>query len=192
MHLWFQLNTLEDIQHPAMVTWSMQFTPRQWTLAQTTLFVMHASSLECFHGYTSLAAESASYCRVVTCQLLKYTVITKVAGNLLHESSYRGSNIIHTEHWSIVGWTACKTLPFCFGSFLITSCVRRKDTRLSPRYIFTFRESLGMRLPDFYATEWNKKLSSIPTRHEYTTSICFGKTIFNICVIVVIVYTSQA
>ena len=29
---------------------------------------------------------------------------------------------------------------------LITSCLRRKDTRLSTRYIFTFQESLGMRL----------------------------------------------
>ena len=71
---------------------------------------------------------------------------TKVAGNLLHISSYRALNIIHTEHWSIVGWTTCKTLPFCFGPISITSCLCTKDTRVSPRYIFMFRESLGMRL----------------------------------------------
>ena len=43
-----------------------------------------------------------------------------------------------------------KTLPFCIGHILITSCLRRKDTRLSPQYIFTFRESLGTRLPIWY------------------------------------------
>ena len=44
---------------------------------------------------------------------------TKVAGNLLHVSSYRASNIIHTERWSIVGWTTRKTLllPFCLVLF---------------------------------------------------------------------------
>ena len=72
----------------------------------------------------------------------------KIAGNLLHISSYRASNIIHTERWSIVGWTTRKTLPFCFGPILITSCLRRKDTRLSARYIFAFQESLGTRLGD--------------------------------------------
>ena len=50
----------------------------------------------------------------------------KVADNLLHVSSYQVSNIIHTEHWSIVGWTTCKTLSFCFCPILITSCLRRK------------------------------------------------------------------
>ena len=39
----------------------------------------------------------------------------KVAGNLLHVSSYRASNIIHTECWSIFGWTTPKLLLFCFG-----------------------------------------------------------------------------
>ena len=54
-----------------------------------------------------------------------------VVGNLLHVSSYRESNIIHIEHWSIVGWTTHKMLPFCSGPTLITSCLHRKDTRLS-------------------------------------------------------------
>ena len=44
----------------------------------------------------------------------------------------------------IVGRRTHKTLPFCFSS--IMSCLCRKDTRLSPQYIFAFRESLGMRL----------------------------------------------
>ena len=39
-----------------------------------------------------------------------------------------------------------QTLPFCFCPILITSCLRMKDTRLSTRYIFAFRESLGTRL----------------------------------------------
>ena len=39
-----------------------------------------------------------------------------------------------------------KTLPFCFSSILITLCLRRKHTGLSPQYIFVFRGSLGMRL----------------------------------------------
>ena len=51
---------------------------------------------------------------------------TKIAGNLLHVSSYRASNIIYTKHWNIVGWATCKTLPFCFGPILIMSCLRRK------------------------------------------------------------------
>ena len=46
----------------------------------------------------------------------------------------------------IVGWTTHKTLPFCFSTISITSCLRRKDTRLSVRYIFAFWESLGTRL----------------------------------------------
>ena len=71
---------------------------------------------------------------------------TKVAGNLLHVSSYQGSNIKQTEHWSIVGWTTHKTLPFCFCPILITSCLHRKDARLSARYIFAFQKSLGTRL----------------------------------------------
>ena len=77
---------------------------------------------------------------------------TKVAGNLLHVSSYRASNIIHTERWSIIGWTTRKMLPFYFSPILITSCSCRRDTRLSPRYIFAFRESLGMRLWDSHLT----------------------------------------
>ena len=51
---------------------------------------------------------------------------TKVAGNLLHVSSYRVSDIIHTDRWSIVGWTTRKTLPFYFGPILITSCLRKR------------------------------------------------------------------
>ena len=50
----------------------------------------------------------------------------KVAGNLLHISSYQALNNIHTKRWSIVGWTMCKTLPFCFGPILITSCLCKK------------------------------------------------------------------
>ena len=46
----------------------------------------------------------------------------------------------------IVGWTMHKMLPFCSGPILITSCLRIKDTRLSPRYIFVFWENLGTRL----------------------------------------------
>ena len=73
----------------------------------------------------------------------------KVAGNLLHISSYWTSNNIHTECWSIVGWTMHKTLPFCFDPILITSCLCRKDTRLSLWYIFAFQESLGTRTQSF-------------------------------------------
>ena len=37
----------------------------------------------------------------------------KAAGNLLHVSSYRALNNIHTERWSTVGWKTRKVLPFC-------------------------------------------------------------------------------
>ena len=77
---------------------------------------------------------------------LRTEIGTKVANNLLHVYSYRASNNIHTERWSIVGRTTCKTLPFCFSPILMTSCLRSKDTRLSVRYIFAFQESLGTRL----------------------------------------------
>ena len=46
----------------------------------------------------------------------------------------------------IVGWVTHKTLPFCFSPILITSCLHRKDTRLSTRVQFAFWESLGTRL----------------------------------------------
>ena len=84
---------------------------------------------------------------------------TKVAGNLLLVSSYRVSNIIHTERWSTVGWITCKTLPFCFGPI----CLRRKDTRLSPRYIFGFWESLGTRLSaaPYIKPWWSWKLYNV-------------------------------
>ena len=74
----------------------------------------------------------------------------KVANNLLHVSSYQASNIIQTEHWNVVGWITRKTLPFCFHPILITSCLRRKDTRLSTWYIFMFQESVGTRLLSRY------------------------------------------
>ena len=49
-------------------------------------------------------------------------------------------------------------MPFCIGPILITSCLRTKDTRLSLQCIFTFRESLGTRLPIWYvfafSTSW--------------------------------------
>ena len=80
----------------------------------------------------------------------------KVAGNLLHVSSYRALNIIHTERWNIVGWTTRKTLPFCFVPILITSCLRRKDTRLSVQYILAFQESLGTRLQNDWV--WDTSL----------------------------------
>ena len=71
----------------------------------------------------------------------------KISGNLLHVSNYWALNNIHTKRWNIVGWTMRKMLPFCFGPIWITSCLCRKDTRLSLRYIFEFQESLGTRLP---------------------------------------------
>ena len=73
---------------------------------------------------------------------------TKVAGNLLPVSSYWASNIVHTERWSIVGWTTRKMLPLVFVLFWLRHAYVRnsKDTRLSMRYIFAFRESLGTRL----------------------------------------------
>ena len=37
-------------------------------------------------------------------------------------------------------------LPFCFSPISITSCLRRKDTRLSTRVQFAFWKSLGTRL----------------------------------------------
>ena len=60
-------------------------------------------------------------------------------------------------------------LPFCFGLILITSCLHRKDTRLSPRYIFTFQGSLGMSLCDIILTRslWttcsHHSRASVPT-----------------------------
>ena len=71
---------------------------------------------------------------------------TKVADILLHISSYRALNNIHTEQLKRSWLNNAQTLPFCFCPILITSCLRTKDTRLSTRYIFTFRESLGTRL----------------------------------------------
>ena len=41
----------------------------------------------------------------------------KIAGNLLHVSSYWALNNIHTERWSTVGWKTRKTLPFCLVLF---------------------------------------------------------------------------
>ena len=41
---------------------------------------------------------------------------TKVASNLLHISSYRALNIIHTERWSVVGWTTRKR---CLSVFVL-------------------------------------------------------------------------
>jgi len=51
---------------------------------------------------------------------------TKVAGNLLHVSSYWALNIIRTEHWSIVGWTTRKTLPFCLVLFWLRHAYMEK------------------------------------------------------------------
>ena len=53
---------------------------------------------------------------------------TKVAGNLLHVSSYRASNIIHTERWSVVGWTTRKR---CLSVFVLF-CWRHAYVRKIP------------------------------------------------------------
>ena len=42
------------------------------------------------------------------CMRLRTEKGTKVADNLLHISSYRASNIIHTERWSVVSWQRAK------------------------------------------------------------------------------------
>ena len=78
----------------------------------------------------------------------------KVVANLLHVSSYRGSNIIHTEHWTQSWLNNAQMLPFCFSPISITSCLCRKDTRLSMREQFAFRESLGMRLLPALTLRW--------------------------------------
>ena len=83
---------------------------------------------------------------VCGCMRLRTEKGTKVANNLLHVSSYWASNIIHTERWSIVGWITRKTLPFCFSPILITSCLRRKDTRLSMRSGRAWEWGYGTRL----------------------------------------------
>ena len=53
---------------------------------------------------------------------------TKVAANLLHISSYRALNNIHTERWSTVGWKMRKMLPFC----LVLFCWRHAYVRKTP------------------------------------------------------------
>ena len=64
----------------------------------------------------------------------------------------------------IVGWTR-KMLPFCSGSILITSCLCRKDTRLSTQYILAFQESLGTRLEVLI---WGKLLQQIESHTSDT------------------------
>ena len=51
---------------------------------------------------------------------------TKVAGNLLHVSSYRVSNIIHTERWSVIGWTTRKRCLSVFVLFWLCHAYVRK------------------------------------------------------------------
>ena len=43
-----------------------------------------------------------------------------------------------------------QSVAFLFSPILVTSCLRRKYTRLSPRYIFVFRGSLVTRLLPTY------------------------------------------
>ena len=76
----------------------------------------------------------------------------------------------------LVGWTTCKTLPFCFGPILIRSCLHIKDTRLSARYIFAFQESLRTRLsptwPELKIHRcMRKELCNWPTCTHYL-SVC--------------------
>ena len=54
-----------------------------------------------------------------------------------------GGRISHTLH---SGLNNMQSVAFLFSHILIKSCLRKKDTRLSPRYIFAFWESLGTRL----------------------------------------------
>ena len=80
----------------------------------------------------------------------------------------------------LVGWTTCKTLPFCFGPILIRSCLHIKDTRLSARYIFAFQESLRTRLsptwPELKIHRcMRKELCNWPTCTHYL-SVCVSVT----------------
>ena len=71
----------------------------------------------------------------------------KVAGHLLHVSSYRRSNITHTARWTHSWLNNAQSITFLFIPILITSCLHRKDTRFSLWCIFAFQESLGTGLP---------------------------------------------
>ena len=59
---------------------------------------------------------------------------TKVAGNLLHTSSYQGLNIVHTKSWTH-SWTMCKMLPFCSKNFVSCSC--EKIYQAFPTYTYS-------------------------------------------------------
>ena len=81
----------------------------------------------------------------------------KVAGNLLHISSYWGANIIHTERWfeHKAGWIMLKKLPFCSknsGPSSITSWSHEK--RYQALHAFHVPGSLGTRLY-FTGGEWS-------------------------------------
>ena len=94
---------------------------------------------------------------------------SKGSGNSLHISSYRGLNIIHTETWMHTWLKNAQNVPFCFCRVLITSCLHRKDTKLSLQYILAFWESLGTRL--LLTQRWlNGKLFSLllrPMRNQW-------------------------
>ena len=60
--------------------------------------------------------------------------------------SYQGSNVTYTKRWTHSWLNNAQSVAFLFSPILITSCLHRKHTRFSTRYIFTFWGSLETRL----------------------------------------------
>ena len=83
--------------------------------------------------------------------------------NLLHYLVIGGWISYTLSIECIVGWTTRKTLPFCFSPILITSCLHRKNTRLSLWYIFVFWESLEVRLLRTHTAVNAKEMVPYPT-----------------------------
>ena len=73
----------------------------------------------------------------------------KIAGNLLHVSSYWASNNIPSVEAQLVEKRAKRFLSV--WSYFADVMLRTKDTRFSARYIFAFQESLGTRLTETFS-----------------------------------------
>ena len=106
------------------------------------------------------------------CMRLRTEKGTKVADKLLHLSSYRVLNNIHTEHWSVVGWTTRKRCLSVFVLFCWRHAYVQKipgsphDTysrsgraweRGYPDHTFTRRKGSG----DYRVLTWLCRVSSI-------------------------------
>ena len=121
---------------------------------------------------------------------LKTAERAKAVGDLLPYIVSKGRISYTPSVECIVGWTACKTLPFCSensGPFWLCHDHMRKDIRLPLRIIVLVQRSLGTRL-DLKLWAWSWQSDYIINNCQLFWVVLSGWSLLNLFIVYLIVY----